>query len=60
MKFDKKMYGIYLTSAVILVGVVYMSISSFYIMSDVNNGSSVDIAIDKRIDACWERKELLE
>ncbi|MEA1919354.1 MAG: hypothetical protein U9N52_05890 [Campylobacterota bacterium] len=57
MKFDKKLYGIYLTSAVIAIGVIYMGISSFYIVDNVTEGSSVDIAIDKRVDQCWEKKE---
>jgi len=60
MKFDKKLYGIYFTSTIILVGVVYMGVSSFYIMDDVMSGNSVDIAIDKRVDACWEREKLAD
>jgi hypothetical protein len=56
MKINKKLYGIYFTSAVIIAGLVYMGISTFYIMDNVMGQSSVDMAIDKRVDECWEKK----
>ncbi len=58
MKFNKKNYNIYLTSAIIAAGLIYMGMSALYINKNVMSQTSADIAIDKRIDACYAEKGL--
>lgn len=61
MKLIKKEYmNIYLVGAVITAAFIFMIVSTWKIFNDVGNQSSVDIAIDKTIDGCWEEKNLDE
>ncbi len=58
MTLDKNKYNIYLVTAVIGAALIFMAVSLWKITQDVSNQSSVDIAIDKRIDECWAKKGL--
>ena len=58
MQLDKKERNIYLTTAIIAVGLVFMIVTGFYITSGVSGGSSAEMAIDKSIDDCYKEKNL--
>ena len=58
MLLDKKKRNIYLVVAVISTGLFFMIITGYYITSGVSGGSSLEMAIDQRIDKCYEEKGL--
>ncbi len=58
MQLDKKQRNIYMTTAIIAVGLVFMIITGYYITSGVSGGSSAEMAIDKSIDDCYQAKNL--
>jgi len=58
MALDPKKRNLYMTTAIIAVGLIFMAISGYYILNGVENGSSLDMAIDQRIDKCYEEKGL--
>jgi hypothetical protein len=58
MQLDKKQRNIYLTTLIIVIGLVFMIITGYYITSGVSGGSSVEMAIDREIDKCYEEKGL--
>ena len=60
LSFDsyKKQRSIYLASAIIIGGLFFMVGSSVYISSGVSGGSSLEMAIEKRIDDCYKEKGL--
>ena len=60
MFLDKKKYNIYLVSAIIGAGLLYMGISTWYIQKEVMSQTSVDLAIDRAVDQCWEHKSVNE
>lgn len=58
MALDPKKRNLYMTSIIIAIGLVFMAISGYYILNGVENSSSKDMAIDQRIDKCYEEKGL--
>lgn len=61
MKLFKKEYmNMYLVGAIITAALIFMAVSTWKIFNDVGNESSVDIAIDKTVDQCWEENKLDE
>lgn len=58
MRFDKEKSNIYFTTAMIIGGLTFMLFTGMYVIDDVGNSSSVEIAIDQKIDACYEREGL--
>ena len=58
MLLDKKKRNIYLTSAIIVGLLFFMLGSGVYISQGISGGSSLEMAIDKRIDACYKEKGL--
>ncbi len=54
----KKQRNVYLASAVIVGTLFFMLGSGVYISHNISGGSSLEMAIDKRIDACWKEKGL--
>ena len=58
MQFDEKKRSIYMTTLIIVIGLVFMIITGYYITSGVSGGSSVEMAIDREIDQCYEEKGL--
>ena len=58
MLFDKKQRNVYLASAIIVGTLFFMLGSSVYISQGISGGSSLEMAIDKRIDACYKEKGL--
>ena len=58
MLFDGKQHNIYLASAIIISGLLFMFGTSLYISSSVSSGSSLEMAIDKRVDDCWKENNL--
>jgi hypothetical protein len=47
-----------LTSIIIVLGLLFMFVTGYYILNGVEHGSSKDMAIDQRIDQCYEEKGL--
>ncbi len=58
MALDPKKRNLYMTTIIIAVGLVFMAISGYYILNGVENSSSRDMAVDQRIDQCYEEKGL--
>lgn len=58
MQLDEKKRSIYMTTLIIVIGLVFMIITGYYITSGVSGGSSVEMAIDREIDQCYEEKGL--
>lgn len=58
MRLDPNKKNIYVTTAIILAGLVFMLVSGIAIIDDVGNSSSVEISIDQKVDACYEREGL--
>jgi len=58
VELDKKQRNIYMTTAIIVIGLVFMIITGYYITSGVSGGSSAEMAIDKSIDDCYREKNL--
>lgn len=58
MQLDKKQRNIYMTTAIIAVGLVFMIITGYYITNGVTGGSSAEMAIDKSVDDCYKEKNL--
>ena len=58
MSFNKKQRSVYLASAIIVGGLLFMLGTGAYINSGVSGGSSLEMAIDKRVDDCWEKNNL--
>ncbi|MEE8588219.1 MAG: hypothetical protein V3S80_02595 [Sulfurimonadaceae bacterium] len=58
MLFDNKQHSVYLASAIIAGGLLFMLGTGVYISSGVSGGSSLEMAIDKRVDDCWKEHKL--
>jgi hypothetical protein len=58
MPHDEAKQNIYLTSAIISTGLLFMLITGFYIVENTGNSNSREMAIDQRIDQCYEEKGL--
>ncbi|HFU74363.1 MAG TPA: hypothetical protein ENK65_02285 [Helicobacteraceae bacterium] len=58
MRLDPNKKNIYVTTVIILAGLVFMLVSGIAIIDDVGNSSSVEISIDQKVDACYEREGL--
>jgi len=58
MLFDRKQRNVYLASAMIVGTLFFMLGSGVYISQGISGGSSLEMAIDKRIDACYKEKGL--
>ncbi|MDA3946019.1 MAG: hypothetical protein PF439_05010 [Helicobacteraceae bacterium] len=58
MMLDPKKRNLYLTSIIIVLGLLFMFVTGYYILNGVEHGSSKDMAIDQRIDQCYEEKGL--
>ena len=58
MLLDKKKRNIYLASGIIIAGLFFMVITGVYITNGVSGGSSLEMAIDQRIDKCYKEKGL--
>lgn len=58
---DKKYYSIYLVSAIILVSLIFMVVSTAIVMRNVNGGTSMDIAMRQAKKNCNKKNgELVE
>ena len=58
MALDPKKRNLYMTTAIIAVGLIFMAVTGYFILNNVEHGSSRDMAIDQRIDKCYEEKGL--
>ena len=54
----KKQRNVYLASALIIGALFFMLGSGVYLSHSISGGSSLEMAIDKRVDDCWEKKKL--
>ena len=58
MIFKKEYKNIYLVTAIMVAAFVFMAISTWDVAGSVNNQTSVDLAIDRAVDKCWEDNNL--
>ena len=58
MLFDRKQRNVYLASAIIVGTLFFMLGSGVYISHGISGGSSLEMAIDKRVDECWKKNKL--
>lgn len=58
MALDPKKRNLYMTTVIIGIGLGFMAITGYFILNNVENSSSKDMAIDQRIDQCYEEKGL--
>lgn len=58
MALDPKKRNFYMTSTIIATALIFMLTSGYYIHDGVENSSSRDMAVDQRIDQCYEEKGL--
>jgi len=58
MPLDPAKRNLYLASSIILSGFLFMVITGFYIVENTENSNSREMAIDQRIDQCYEEEEL--
>jgi hypothetical protein len=57
MKINRKYLNIYVVSAIIIILFLYMIITTFFVMEDISGQTSVDLAIDRQVDECYEELE---
>jgi hypothetical protein len=57
MKIDKKLFTIYLVSAIIIAAFLFMILSTLFVMEDISGQTSADLAIDRQVDQCYEELE---
>lgn len=57
MIFNKKNYNIYLVTAIMVAAFAFMAVSTWQVFNEVNNETSVDLAIDRQVDQCYEKME---
>jgi len=57
---DKNEEGknIFLTTGLISSALVFMIVTGYYVVQNTENSSSSDMAVDQRIDKCYEEKGL--
>ena len=58
MKKEENAQNIYLTTMIISVALIFMAITGYYIVENTENSSSSDMAVDQRINQCYEEKGL--
>lgn len=57
MILNKKYYSIYLVAAIIIAALIFMAVSTWQIFDEVSGQTSADLAIDRQVDACYEKME---
>ena len=50
--------NIFLTTAIISSALLFMLITGYYIVDNTENSNSREMAVDKRINKCYEEKGL--
>jgi len=58
MPHDEAKQNVYLTSAIISMSLLFMLITGSYIVENIENSNSREMAIDQRIDQCYKEKGL--
>ena len=58
MLFGNKQHNVYFASAIIIAGLFFMLVTGVYITGSVSGSSSLEMAIDKRVDDCWKENNL--
>jgi len=58
MTFDPSKRNLYMTTAIILTGLGFMFVTGYFILNGIENSNSREMAIDQRIDQCYEEKGL--
>ena len=58
MSLDPAKRNLYMTSTIILAGLLFMLITGYYILENTANSNSREMAVDQRIDNCYEEKGL--
>jgi len=55
---QEKRQNIFLTTGIIASALIFMLVSGYFIVNSTDNSNSREIAIDVRIDKCYEEKGL--
>jgi len=55
---QEKRQNIFLTTGIIASALIFMLVSGYFIVNSTDNSNSREIAIDARIDKCYEEKGL--
>ena len=55
---NKEKTNLYMTTAVIFSGLLFMFITGYYVVENTSNSNSREMAVDERIDRCYEEKGL--
>ena len=50
--------NLYMTTSIIFSGLLFMVITGFYIAESTESSNSREMAVDQRIDQCYEQQEL--
>jgi len=58
MLFDADKRNLYMTTAIIGVGLSFMLLTGYYIVENTENSNSREMAVDQRIDDCYAKKGL--
>jgi len=58
MSLDQVKHNLYMTTSIILSGLLFMVITGFYVVENTDNSNSREIAVDQRIDQCYEEEGL--
>lgn len=53
---NKKLYGIYLTTAIIATALLFMIVSGGMVVNDISDKTSSDLAIERMKKACDKEK----
>ena len=55
---QEKRQNIFLTTGIITSALMFMLVSGYFVVNATDNSNSREIAIDQRIDNCYEEKGL--
>ncbi len=60
MLIKKEYMNIYLVSGIMVACFAFMAISTWGVSGNINSETSMDLAIDRAVDKCWEKNHLDE
>ena len=58
MSLDANKTNLYMTTGIIITGLIFMFITGYFIIENTGNSNSREMAVDQRIDKCYEEKGL--
>ncbi len=58
MSHNESKQNIYMTTTIIVTALLFMLITGYYVIENTGNSNSREMAVDQRIDQCYEEKGL--